>query len=293
MTKVLILGAGGMLGHTLAGMYKTRYETYATVRQQPKNYQPYHIFNGVTLIGGVDAFSPQTVRETIAKIRPHVVINGIGIVKQLPEAHDAITSITINALFPHQTAQMCAEYDARLIHISTDCVFSGRKGMYTETDPSDAEDLYGRTKYLGEIPHAPNTLTLRTSIVGHELHSAYGLLEWFLSQRGKTISGYRKAIYTGFTAYELGRIISILIDQHPHLHGVWHASSDPISKYDLLQLFKSAYQTPIEILPADDVTIDRSLDSTPLRHAIGYIPPAWDDMVQYMAQEQNHDRSNR
>ncbi|MDZ4672330.1 MAG: SDR family oxidoreductase [Phototrophicales bacterium] len=283
MTKILILGAGGMLGHTLAGMYKHRYETFATIRKNPEAYTRYPVFDGVQLIDGVDAFSPETVRDTIAKIRPAVVINCIGIVKQLPEANNHITSIIINALFPHQVATLCADNGARLIHISTDCVFTGRKGMYTEADVSDAEDLYGRSKFLGEVDNMPNILTLRTSIIGHELNSAYGLIEWFLSQRGKTVKGYRKAIYTGFTAGALGDLISHLIDHHPHLHGLWQASSDPINKYDLLQLVSSTYQTAIEIIPEDTVTIDRSLDSTRLRTTIGYTPPTWEQMVMAMA----------
>ncbi len=283
MTKVLILGAGGMLGHTLAGQLKHQYETIATIRKNSTFYRQYPIFNGVELVEGVDAFAPDTIRNVLAKIRPDVVINCIGIIKQLPEAENHITSISINALFPHQLARLCA--DARLIHISTDCVFTGRKGMYTESDPSDAEDLYGRTKFLGEVGNMPNTLTLRTSIIGHELNGAYGLLEWFLSQQGKTVKGFRKAIYTGFTAGELGRLISKIIDYHPDLQGLWQASSDSINKYDLLNLVKSVYQAPIEIIPDDAVTIDRSLDSTRLRQTIGYTPPTWEQMVLDMAQE--------
>lgn len=285
MTKVLILGAGGMLGHTLAGMYKHQYETIATIRQHSAFYRQHPIFDGVELVEGVDAFLPDTVRMAIGKIQPDVVINCIGIIKQLPEAENHITSISINALFPHQLARLCADMGVRLIHISTDCVFNGRKGMYTESDPSDAEDLYGRTKFLGEVGNMPNTLTLRTSIIGHELNGAYGLLEWFLSQSGKTVKGFRKAIYTGFTAQELGRLISKIIDHHPDLHGLWQASSERINKYDLLNLVKSVYQAPIEIIPDDAVTIDRSLDSTRLRQAIGYIPPTWEQMVLNMAQE--------
>jgi len=285
MTKVLILGAGGMLGHTLAGMYKHQYETIATIRKNSAFYRQYPIFDGVELVEGVDAFSPNTIQSVLAKIQPDVVINCIGIIKQLPEAENYITSITINALFPHQLARMCADVNARLVHISTDCVFTGRKGMYSESDLSDAEDLYGRTKFLGEVGNMPNTLTLRTSMIGHELNSNYGLVEWFLSQTGKTVKGFRKAIYTGFTAQELGRLISKIIDHHPDLGGLWQASSDSINKYDLLNLVKSVYQAPIEIIPDDTVTIDRSLDSTRLRQAIGYTPPTWEQMVLDMAQE--------
>ncbi len=285
MTKVLILGAGGMLGHTLAGIYKHQYETLATIRKNSAFYRQYPIFDGVELVEGVDAFMPDSIQDVLTKIRPHVVINCIGIIKQLPEAENYISSITVNALFPHQVAQICANINARLIHISTDCVFNGRKGMYTESDPSDAEDLYGRSKFLGEVGNMANTLTLRTSIIGHELNTTHGLLEWFLSQSGKTVKGFRKAIYTGFTAQELGRLISKIIDYHPNLHGLWQASSDSITKYDLLNLVKNVYQAPIEIIPDDAVTIDRSLDSTRLRQTIGYTPPTWEHMVLSMAQE--------
>ncbi|GAB4511463.1 MAG: SDR family oxidoreductase [Anaerolineae bacterium] len=278
--RVLILGAGGMLGHKLVQRYQGRYETLATARS---SLHQYPFFNPEHIITGVDAFNFDTIVKAISTAQPDVVINCIGIVKQLPTAKDPIVSITINALFPHRVAQLCAAAGARFIHISTDCVFNGRKGMYTEDDPSDAEDLYGRSKFLGEVDHLPNALTLRTSIIGRELGSASGLVEWFLSNRGGQVRGFRQALYTGFTTQAMADILADVIDHHPDLHGVYQVSSDVINKYDLLLLLREAYNTPTEIEPYDAFQIDRSLDSSRFRAATGFTPPSWSQMIQTMA----------
>jgi dTDP-4-dehydrorhamnose reductase len=210
------------------------------------------------------------------------VINAAGIVKQRPTAEEAIPSLEINALLPHRLALLCADIGARLVHMSTDCVFSGRKGNYRETDPSDADDLYGRTKYLGEV-HAPHAITLRTSIVGPELARKTGLLEWFLAQHG-SIRGYRNGIFSGFTTLEMARIIELVLTRSPWSSGVYHVSSEPISKFDLLGLVKTALGLSVEIAPYDDLRCDRSLDSTRFRTEFGYQPPVWREMVDELAQ---------
>lgn len=177
---------------------------------------------------------------------------------------------------------MCAATGARLIHISTDCVFSGRKGNYLETDFPDAEDLYGRSKLLGEVTQQSHALTLRTSIIGFELATRFGLIEWFLSNRGKEVNGYRRAIFSGLTTMELSRLIIELITQHPTLAGLYQVSVDPIDKYTLLCMVNDVFQTGITIKPVDNVEINRSLDSTRFRKAVGWITPAWNDMIKAM-----------
>jgi dTDP-4-dehydrorhamnose reductase len=217
----------------------------------------------------------------LSDLRPNVVINAVGIVKQRSTADEAIPSLEINALLPHRLAVLCKAVGARLVHMSTDCVFSGRKGRYRETDPSDAEDLYGRTKYLGEVQE-PNCVTLRTSMIGPELSRKTGLLEWFLAQRG-TIRGYRNAIFSGFTTIELARIIEMLLARFPEASGLYHVSTAPISKFDLLNLLKQRLDLAVEITPFDDFRCDRSLDSSRFQSEFGYRPPEWPAMVDELA----------
>jgi dTDP-4-dehydrorhamnose reductase len=232
----------------------------------------------------VDGFNFDSLTGAFARARPEVAVNCIGVIKQLPTATDPIISLTINSLLPHRLAALCQAAGARLIHISTDCVFSGRQGNYTEADVSDAEDLYGRTKFLGEVS-GPGSLTLRTSIIGRELRTASGLVEWFLSQRGQKVRGFTRAIYTGFTTLELSRVIAHLIEAWPSLTGLYQVSSEPINKYDLLCRLAEACRMPVDIEPYAELAIDRSLNSARFRQATGYTPPAWSDMLQELADD--------
>jgi dTDP-4-dehydrorhamnose reductase len=156
--------------------------------------------------------------------------------------------------------------------------------MYVEEDVADAEDLYGRTKYLGEIDGA-GCLTLRTSIIGRELQTSSGLVEWFLSNHGGTVRGFSRAIYSGFTTLALARIIAGVLEHHPTLNGLYHVSSEPIDKYQLLRLLRDAYDLSIGIEPYPEVQIDRSLDSSRFRALTGLQPPTWPDMIRQMAED--------
>jgi dTDP-4-dehydrorhamnose reductase len=251
------------------------------VRSRPRGPEGFEIWDPERTIAGVDAIDFDSVARAIADVKPDVVINCIGIIKQLKVAKDPIVSLSINSLYPHRLAILCRAAGARMIHISTDCVFSGRKGLYTEDDVSDAEDLYGRTKFLGEVA-GPGCLTLRTSIIGRELHSASGLIDWFLSNRGGKIRGFRKAIYTGFTTQALATIVADVIHRHPELSGVWQVSSEPISKFDLLTLVNEVYHAGIEIEPDDTFKCDRSLNSARFRAAVNFRPPSWPEMISEM-----------
>lgn len=282
--RVLILGAGGMLGHKLCQLYSNQFETWATVRSMPRHYATYNLLDTGRLIGGVDAENFDSIIQAFAIAKPDVVINCIGIIKQLPEAQKPIISLTINSLLPHRLATLCQASQTRLIHISTDCVFSGRKGMYTETDVSDAEDLYGRTKFLGEMDYS-GTLTLRTSIIGRELRTTSGLVEWFLSNQNTKVRGFRQAIYSGFTTHALAKLIADLIEHYPNLSGLYQVSSEPINKYDLLLLLRDAFGMNIDIEPYDDFVLDRSLDSTRFRQATAFTPPTWPEMIAEMAKD--------
>lgn len=284
MTRILILGAAGMLGHKLCQVYRDRFDIWATVRERPERYSQYELLPANRLIGSIDAFNFDTIVQAFAVAQPQIVINCIGIIKQLSTAKDPIISLTVNSLLPHRLAQLCTVAGARLIHISTDCVFSGRQGMYTEEDISDAEDLYGRTKYLGEVSAEPH-LTLRTSIIGRELQTTTGLVEWFLGNRGGRVRGYSEAIYTGFTTLALAEIIAQVIEHDTHLTGLYQASSDPINKYDLLRLLREHFAIPVEIEPFPDFKLDRSLNSQRFRLASKIMIPSWPAMIESMAQD--------
>jgi dTDP-4-dehydrorhamnose reductase len=280
--RILILGGGGMLGHQLVADLQPHFETWTTLRGSVRAYEQYGIFDPGRTLGGIDVLNFDAVTEAVARVRPHAVINCVGIIKQLAEAKDPLLSVSINALLPHRLHRLCRAAGARLIHFSTDCVFNGQKGMYTEDDPSDALDLYGRSKFLGETA-GDGALTIRSSIIGHELGRGSGLLEWFLSRRGTRIKGYRRAIFSGFTTIEMARIVRRVLTEHPDLSGTWQVSSEPINKYDLLMLIRRAYDIDVEIEPDDEVRIDRSLDSTRFRRATGYVPPSWPGMIEEMA----------
>jgi dTDP-4-dehydrorhamnose reductase len=279
--NILILGAGGMLGHTAYRLFAgdPAYNVVGTLRlRSAESMLPQT--ERATLIGGVSLDSLDKVAAIMEQFRPDAVLNCIGIIKQLDSAKEAIPSITVNALLPHRLASLSQNYGARLIHISTDCVFEGTKGLYREEDLPDATDLYGRSKLLGEVTGA-GAITLRTSIIGPELTSARGLVGWFLSQTGQ-VKGFTQAIFSGLTTVELARVIREHVLPHPNLDGLYHVSVDPISKYDLLRLVADRYRKQIIITPDDGMTIDRSLDSSRFRDATGYAPPAWEELVTRM-----------
>lgn len=285
--KILILGGSGMLGHRLWMNLRKEHEVWVTVRQISSPFPARPEFPIKYIRTDVDASNFDQVTRALASIQPDLVINCIGLIKQMGHlARDPVMSISLNALLPHRISLICRAARIRMIHISTDCVFSGKKGNYLESDESDAEDLYGRSKFLGEVAYPPHSLTLRTSIIGRELKTRLGLVEWFLSQKdGDTIRGYKRAIFTGFTTDELSRIIMKDVIPHPELTGLYHVSSNPINKYDLLKITNQAFGRKINILPDEDFFMDRSLNSTRFRQATGYQPPSWSEMIQEMAKD--------
>ena len=279
--RVLILGGSGMLGHKLWQSLSGGFASYVTLRRSFDSYVRFGIFVPERSLENVSAECLDSVVRAVDQVGPAVVVNCIGIVKQAEAAADPVASIEVNSLFPHRLARLCRARGIRLIHISTDCVYSGRKGNYREDDPSDAEDLYGRTKFLGEVSEE-GCLTIRTSMIGRELETSHGLIEWFLGQEGKTVSGYRRAVFSGFTTDALAVIIAGIIAEHPDLHGIWHVASQPISKFDLLEMVKQVYGLSIDIRPDDTVVVDRSLNAERFRRATGFVCPAWHDMIEQM-----------
>lgn len=267
--RILVLGADGMLGHELVHQLTPLHDVATTTRRES---------GGAGRYGGVDARRPDSVVGVLADFRPDAVVNAVGLVKQLPDGQSHLAALEVNALWPHRLAALCRVAGARLVHVSTDCVFSGERGGYTEDDVADARDVYGRTKLLGEVVDG-SALTLRTSIIGLERESRRSLVEWFLAQSGQ-VKGYRRAIYSGVTTMELARVVRLLLEDFPELHGLWHVASQPIDKYDLLsRLARALGRADAELVPDDEVVIDRSLRADRLREATGYQAPSWDHML--------------
>ena len=280
-TKVLVLGATGMLGNAVFRLFSQSagYDVVGSVRSTSAlRLLPQELSDRV--ICGVDVENFDSLTSLFARARPEVVVNCIGLVKQLAEADDPLTAIPINALLPHRLARLCNLAGARLVHMSTDCVFSGAKGMYTESDLSDANDLYGRSKYLGEVDY-PHAVTLRTSIIGHELSGSHSLVGWFLAQQAE-VKGFRRAIFSGLPTVELARVIRDYVIPRTGLNGLYHVSAEPINKFDLLTLIAKNYGKTIEITPDDNLEIDRSLNSSRFREATGYQPQPWPELVRQM-----------
>lgn len=279
--KVLVLGASGMLGNAVLRFFagSDGFEVAGSARSAATLARlPAELRDRV--VTGVDVENVDSLARLFAQVRPDVVINCIGLVKQLAEADDPLLAIPINALLPHRLARLCQVAGARFVHVGTDCVFTGAKGMYREEDPADAQDLYGRSKHLGEVDYE-NAVTLRTSIIGHELASAHGLVGWFLAQTGQ-VRGFTRAVFSGLPTVELARVIRDHVLPRPELRGLHHVSAAPIAKFDLLQLVAQAYGRRTVIVPDDRLVIDRSLDSTRFRQLTGYAPPAWPELVRAM-----------
>lgn len=279
--KVLILGGAGMAGHKLWQILSDHFDTYVTLRAEFDFYARFKLFDRAHAVDRVDTENFDSIIRAVSSVRPQVIINCIGIVKQHPAATDPLSSISVNALFPHRVAHLCRAAGIRLLHISTDCVFSGLKGNYCETEVADAEDLYGKSKFLGEVSY-DGCLTLRTSMVGHELQTSHGLVEWLLSQEGKTIHGYRRAVFNGFTTKALAQIIADIIKEHPDMQGIWHVGSEPVSKFELLSLIKMIYGLNVNIEADDTVVYDRSLNTSRFRRLTRFVSSPWPEMIEQM-----------
>lgn len=285
---VLILGATGMLGHTLFKRLSqdSKLQVFGTARQKTaKSFFPKELAKKI--LTNVNVESDQSLLTLFNKVKPDVVINCVGLIKQINAADDVMQAIPINALLPHRLVYLTKQIKARLVLMSTDCVFSGKKGSYKETDKPDCTDLYGQSKLLGEIIERPHVLTIRTSIIGHELRGGHSLVNWFLKQKG-VATGFTKAIYSGLPTNELANIIHDLILPNPKLSGLYHIASEPISKFDLLVLIANTYQKKIALNKASTPKIDRSLSYAKFKKQTGYKPKPWKQLVQEMHEDYLH-----
>lgn len=284
--KILILGGGGMLGHKLFQKWRERFDVWATLRGNYSSVERFDFFDREKTITAVSADDFDSIIQAFAVVKPKVVVNCIGVIKQLKAAKDPTVTLAVNSIFPHRVAELCRIARARFITVSTDCVFSGERGNYTELDTPDAIDLYGQSKRWGEVT-GENCLTIRTSIIGRELGTAHSLIDWFLSNRGckKPLKGFTKAVYTGFPTIVLADILADVIENKTNLEGLWHVSSDPVSKFDLLQLVNKEFNANLEIEPSADFHCDRSLDSSRFRRETAFKPRSWAEMIKQMASD--------
>ncbi|RVC95866.1 MAG: SDR family oxidoreductase [Mesorhizobium sp.] len=280
-SRVLVLGASGMLGNAVFRLFSNSpdYVVFGSTRTSSHHRLFPESARG-NLVEFADVENHDALVGLVSQVRPHVVVNCIGLVKQLASANDPVAAIPINSLFPHRVARLCSLAGARLVHISTDCVFDGADGNYTESSRPNAYDLYGRSKLLGEVDY-DNAVTLRTSIIGRELNSAHSLIDWFLAQEG-SVKGFTRAIFSGLPTLELARVIRDFVLPHAGLRGLYHVSAEAISKYDLLQLVAEIYGKRIRIERDDRLSIDRSLDSSRFRQTTGYDPPEWPALIRAM-----------
>lgn len=275
--RCLIFGGDGMLGHQLLASLSARHEVRVTLRRTPAEYAHYGIFHSADCFYGVDVERPETVERAFSEFHPEAVVNAVGVVKQRREI-DPRRMLEVNAVFPRRLLALCQTYGSRLVQLSTDCVFSGRRGGYVPDDAIDAEDVYGLSKYLGELNEAP-AITLRSSIIGLELARKTGLVEWFLAQRG-TIRGYTRAIYSGLTTIEMARVVELCLTEHRDLCGVRQPASQPIDKFDLLsRLSQKLSRKDLTIQPDDSFVCDRSLSGQEFTARTGYRAPNWNVML--------------
>lgn len=290
--KIVILGGTGMIGHKLWHNLSKRFDdVYTIIHRSKKEFEKYGIYNNDRVIDSIDVRDFKLLDGLLLGLRPQVIINCIGITKRHPDANNPVPCLMLNALLSHMLAEWGKAHAAKVIVFGTDCVFSGKEGNYVEESLPSAEDLYGRTKYLGEVKDT-NCLTLRTSFIGRELTSFTELLEWFLAQDGKTIKGFRKALYTGISTICLSRVVGDLIEYHQNLSGLYHLSGETISKYDLLCLARDAFKLNVEIIPEDNFVCSRTLLGDRFRKATGIRMPSWKEMMAEIASD-NHLYSKR
>lgn len=283
-SRVLVLGGTGMLGHRMVQTLSPQFDTWATCRKPFSELAKHGIFSPDRMISGIDAMQLDEIDRVIAEIKPDAVVNCIGIVKQHALAKDAVACLTINSLLPHRAAKACEKIGARFIHVSTDCVFDGKRGNYSESDEPTADDLYGRSKWMGEVSEG-NALTLRTSIIGPELEGSSGLLDWFLSGH-EEVKGYTHAFFSGLTTHELSRVIAKAIAEYTELTGLYQVAGPAICKHDLLCLIRDAFGLSTVIVPDGSVRIDRTLNGRRFAEATGYCAPTWSEMIGEIASEQ-------
>ena len=289
--KILVLGGNGMIGHQLYKSWRDNHDVRVTLRKSLNEYEAYKVFRKNDVFENIEIKNIYLIENIINEFSPDVVVNAIGITKQNIE-NDYLITKKINSEFPHLLGELCNNKSIRLIHLSTDCVFSGKRGNYKINDIKDADDTYGISKAKGEL-ELPNVLTIRKSTIGFELENKHGLLEWFLKQTG-TVNGYTNAIFTGMTTRELAKKLLYIIECQKNLTGIWHLTGEKIDKYSLLKKIKKIFKLKnVNVIPFPKFRCDRSLNGEEITKAFSYKTPQWDDMLEelYANEINNYENS--
>lgn len=277
--KILILGVNGLLGNRVfLNLSKNKkLNIYGLARKKSLNKS----FSAKKIIYGVDVSDFKKLRNTIKLLKPDVILNCVGVINKKIKSIKEAKVIKINSLLPHYLDNLSAQFKFKLIHISTDCIFKGNKNFYNENSLSDVDNLYGLSKSAGEINNN-RSLTIRTSIIGHELNSQNGLVDWFLSQ--KTVFGFANVIYSGMTTNELSKIIENCILRY-NLRGLYQVSSAPISKFDLLKLINNIYNSNINIKKNISIKKKLVLKSDRFKKETKYRVSSWEKQIIVMKNE--------
>lgn len=278
--RILVLGSQGLIGRTIFRVLSDApsLKVFGVVRCE-RVHVASQKYSG-NIICGVDVLDESKLINAFSYVKPEVVINCVGLTKHKDNGFQPFQTIKINSLYPHFLSQISKIFDARLIHLSTDCVFSGKRGFYSEADVPDADDLYGRSKVLGEVSYG-DSLTIRTSTIGHELDSSSGLLNWFLSQNDRC-SGYSRAIFSGLPTVVLAEVLRDYVLNNKSIKGLYHIAAEPINKYDLLKLIAKQYNKKIKIEIDDNFEINRSLNSQKFNDITDFHCPDWPNLIEQM-----------
>lgn len=282
MTRVLVVGANGLLGHSVVRELSPALDVWALTRQPATSSHLLARWLRIDRwIGGIDVRQDEELSQVLTRCRPQIVINCAGVIKQRLSSPREMWRL--NAEVPHRLAHLTHQVGARLIHVSTDCVFDGARGSNRECDHPNATDLYGMSKAAGE-PKGEHVLTIRSSHVGFEVTPGPSLLSWVMSRRGNAVDGYVNAKYSGVSTPTFARALRMLVEMSHPLSGVFHLASGPITKSSLLEMLNSTMRLNLSIIPVAEPKIDRTLDARAFEARTGFRVPTWDDMVSEIAE---------
>jgi dTDP-4-dehydrorhamnose reductase len=274
--KILILGGDGMIGHKMAQVLSVqnhkivisiREKKDLTLKSNPLKTKVF--FND---------FLKGSILDFLDKVNPDVIVNAIGVTIRRGAAENIADTIYLNSFFPHQLANWSEIHNKRLIHFSTDCVFSGSEGSYLEDTTPDALDYYGKTKGLGEV-NSKSSLTIRSSMIGPELFNKTELFEWIINNKEKEINGFSRVMYSGVTTVYMAKLVADLIDNHKNLIGIYNVASKPISKFELLHLINDNFDLGLIINDDKTVISNKTLNASKIEKETGLQQPSWDELI--------------